>query len=85
MPKQYMFTFKLDDDDRRRLQALARREERTQSDILRRLIRRYCVETAVGDPLFEAPGHLPSFITFALAEMNRLFPEGRDRPEGESA
>ena len=40
MPKTERFTFKLDEEERRLLALLARRLQRTQSDTLRRLIRR---------------------------------------------
>ena len=39
MTKQYVFNFKLDDEDRARLQLLAERLQRSQADSIRWLIR----------------------------------------------
>jgi hypothetical protein len=51
MVKQFVFNFKLDADDRQRLDALARRLQRTRADTVRWLIRQ-----ATGGPDFPAAG-----------------------------
>ncbi len=50
MSKGTIFNFRLDDEDRRRLEELARRLERSRSDAVRWLIRRAATwEEAAGD------------------------------------
>ena len=61
MTKQFVFNFKLDADDRERLQALSMQLQRTQADTVRWLIRQ-----ATGGP--KATAKQPKFAPSVLDE-----------------